>query len=224
MSKKLYAAFVPLVAAVALAATPAVSQAAFHWHSNGTLIGSTKVAVSTHSTPAGLSLTALGRTITCTVEDDGSIWNPTGGGAGLDEIASFTNSSCHPVTPTCAEGETLSLIAVNSTNGEPVSVTPWPTHLAAGSRDVIEDVEIVIVCNTTVKDAFHGTLSVHIHNGTAGSLAACTEEPTDTYGAFDTASGELEDNATPTKNKATANGKDCIWGPTGDEVITVENP
>jgi hypothetical protein len=224
MSKKLYAAFVPLLAVAAFAVMPAMAQAAEpHWYSNGTLIGSTKVAVSTHSTPAGLSLTALGNTITCTVEDDGYIWNPTGGGAGLDEIASFTNSACGPVTPTCAAGETLSLIALNSTNGQPVGVTPWPTHLAAGSRDVIEDIEIVIECNGKVKDAFHGTLSIRIHNGVAGSLAACTATPTDTYGEFDTASGELEDNAIP-KNKATADGKDCIWGPSGDEVITIKSP
>jgi hypothetical protein len=32
MSKKLYAAFVPLLAVVAFAAMPATSQAAFHWY------------------------------------------------------------------------------------------------------------------------------------------------------------------------------------------------
>lgn len=222
MSRKLYAGLAPLLAVIAVGAMPAVSQATeFHWYSNGTRLAFesggkvTKVAIKTHSTTAGLSLEALGNKITCTVKDTGNIWNTTLGAPGQDEVLTFENSACAPSVPPCETGETVELIAAG---------LPWKTHLAGGQRDVIEGIHIEIVCNKagtkTVKDVFSGTLSTKIHNGTTGTEAGCTAE-TDTYTEFDTASGTLED---PAKNKATAVGRDCIWGSAGGEVITVKSP
>lgn len=229
MSKKLYAAFLPLLAVVVLAATAAGASAAEpHWYSTnltthvktrlefekgGKL---TKVPVTTHSTPAGLSLEALGHKIICTVSDTGEIWNVNLATSGRDSILTFTNTGCSATPAICAAGETLELIAGS---------LPWKTKLIAGPRDEIEGIEIKIYCTLgTVKtpiDTFTGTLSQAIHNGTTGSAAGCTETPTDTYSEFDAKSGTLTDSL---GNLATADGRDCIWGPAGDELITVESP
>jgi hypothetical protein len=193
---------------------PSVSQAAFHWYSNGKRLafGGAHVAVTTQSAPAGLSLVTPTNTINCAVNDTGHVWNPANEGAGKDEINTFTNSGCVATPAICPVGTTLELIATE---------LPWPTHLAAGPRIVIEKIEIDIRCSGTVVATFRGTLSVAFHNGTTGSAAGCTATPTDSFAEFDTESGTLEDAE---GTKATATGKDCIWGPSGDEVITVKNP
>jgi hypothetical protein len=216
MSKKLYAPLLPFLAVVAFAVIPAVAQAAPHWYSNGVRIpfrNTPKVAVTTHSTPAGLSLIALGHEIICTVSDTGHIWNPANEGAGLDEVNTFVNTACVATPPICPAGTELEVIATE---------LPWKTHLTGPPfRIVIEGVEIDIQCSGVLVDTFRGTLSTAFHNGTAGSLAACTATPTDSFGEFDAESGTLVDAE---GNKATADGKDCIWGPSGDEIITVKNP
>jgi hypothetical protein len=213
MPKKILISLAPLLAVAAFAVLPAVASAAPHWYSNGTRIpfrNTPKVAVTTHSTPAGLSLVALGHTINCTVKDTGNIWNPANEGAGKDEITGFTNEACVATPPVCEVG------SVELVPGK----LPWATHLATGPRDVIEGIEIKLECSGTVVDIFTGSLSTNFHNGTTGTLAGCTAE-TDSYAEFDAESGHLTD---PEGHEATATGRDCIWGPAGDEVITVKNP
>lgn len=219
MSRKLYAALLPLFAVAAFAVMPAVAQAQPHWYSNGKIIkAGTKVAVTTHSSPAGLSLEALGRDIVCTVKDKGTIENPVGGGAGVDSITEFVNTACTPSVPPCETGETVELTA---------GKLPWATLLLAGPpiRDEIKGIELKLECNKAgvkrVLDIFTGTLTPQIVNGTTGSLKGC-EEGTDTVANFDNpGSGFLLD---PLGNKGFPDGSDCIWGPPGDEVITVKNP
>jgi hypothetical protein len=224
MSKKLYAAFLPLLAVAAFAVMPAVAQAQPHWYSNGKLIkAGTNVAVTTHSTPAGLSLKALGVDIVCTVKDKGTIKNPVGGGAGEDSITEFVNTECKPSVPPCETGEKVGLTA--SRGGNPLSAAnEWPSTLLAGPpiRDQIREIEINVVCSTKgVIDTFTGNLTPEMVNGTTGSLKGC-EAGTDTVANFDEpGSGFLLD---PALNKGFPDGKDCIWGPAGDEVITVKNP
>jgi hypothetical protein len=217
MSKKLYAALLPLFAVAAFAVMPAVAQAQFHWYSNGKIIPQNKpVTVTTHSGPLGLDFTALGVTITCVVKDKGTVTNPTGGGAGKDSIESFENTNCEPSVPPCKTGETVEL--------NPGKL-PWKSVLVLGPKDQIEGIELKLECNKagvkTVLDTFTGTLTPAMVNGTTGSLKGC-EAGTDTVADFDAAgTGFLLDSL---GNKGVPSGKDCIWGPAGDEVITVKNP
>lgn len=108
MSRKLYAAFVPLLAVMAFAMIPAAAQAqkkSTHWYSNGTLIkAGTKVAITSHSASLTLKDTgtiALGLTVTCVVDNKGFVENPKGGGDGIDSITSLTFSSCTTNEPGC---------------------------------------------------------------------------------------------------------------------------
>jgi hypothetical protein len=216
MSKKLYAAFLPVLAIAAFAVLPAVAQAQPHWYSNGKIIkAGTKVAVTTHSGPKGLDFMGAGETFTCVVKDKGTVTNPTGGGAGVDEITEFENISCVVEPSSCAAGETETLTAGN---------LPWKTLLLAGPpiRDEIKGIELKVVCSTKgVIDVFTGTLTPAMVNGTTGSLTGC-EKGTDTVANFDAlGTGSLTD---PLGNPGVPSGKDCIWGPAGDEVITVKNP
>jgi hypothetical protein len=213
MSKKILMSLAPLLAVAAFAVAPAVAQAQPHWYSNGKKLGSTKVAVTTHSTPAGLSFDSLGHHSVCTVSDTGHIWNPAGGGAGLGEINTFVLTPCVATPPICPAGTTLEL---------PATELPWKTHLTGpASRDVIEGIEIGAQCSGVLLDTWRGTLSVAFHNGTAGSLAGCTETPTDSYGEFDAESGTIVDAE---GHASTFDGRDCIWGPPGGQIITVKNP
>ena len=218
MSRKLYAALLPLFAVAAFAVLPAVAQAQPHWYSNGKIIkAGTKVAVTTHSSPGGLDFKAVGETITCTVKDKGTITNPTGGGAGVDEITEFENTKCVAEPSSCAAGETETLTAGN---------LPWPSVLSGPPggpfKDTISKIEIKVECSTKgVIDTFTGQLTPTIVNGTTGSLTGC-EKGTDTVANFDAlGTGSLTD---PLGNPGVPSGKDCIWGPAGDEVITVKNP
>jgi hypothetical protein len=217
MSKKILISIAPLFAVAAFAVMPAVAQAQFHWYSNGKIIkAGTKVAVTTHSAPLGLDFTFLGVTITCTVKDKGTVTNPTGGGAGVDEITEFAYTECTPSVPPCRTGETVEF--------NPGKL-PWKSVLVLGPKDEIKGIELKLECNKagvkTVLDTFTGTLTPEMVNGTTGSLKGC-EAGTDTVADFDAAgTGFLLDSL---GNKWVPSGKDCIWGPAGAEVITVKNP
>jgi hypothetical protein len=213
MSRKLYAALLPVLAVVAFAAMPAIAQAQPHWYSNGVKIkaGTKEVPNDVQVTTTGtLTLHALKRAIECKVKDKGSIWNPAGGGAGEDEITEFVNSECKIVegAAICTVATELEVIALN---------LPWYTILeviAGEIRDRIyaevagvkKGIEVAIECKGTVEDVFTGMLTPKIGNSVA---------------EFGTGSGELED---PAKNKATVTGNDAIKGPAGDETITAKNP
>lgn len=229
MSKKLYAAFLPLLAVAAFAVLPAAAQAQVpHWYSCQAKAGGTyensvctktgagklfewvktaegvPVVVKTTGSPT-LTLHALGAEITCKVLDYGVIENPVGGGVGIDLITEFVNSGCVS-TPTtaCPAAEIIVFHA-----GKPLSLlNALPTKLLVGPpiRDEITEIEVEVRCSGAKVDLFSGTLTPEI-----GSSVA----------VFGAGSGELED---PAKNKATVTGTDDLEGPAGDLGITAKTP
>ena len=217
MSKKTYAAFVPLLAVAAFAVMPAVAQAQPHWYSCEAsskgkfedtkctkaappedfewvrIPAGVPVKVTSTSSPT-LTLAAAGLTLTCTVKDKGTIENPAGGGAGTDEITEFVNEKCKgcPTEPT-------EIIALG---------LPWHSVLLAGPpiRDEIKGIKIEIKCGGAKLDEFFGSLTPSIGSSTA---------------VFGAGSGELEDAK---GNKGTVTGTDDLEGPRGDRGITAKNP
>jgi hypothetical protein len=217
MSKKYLAVIAPLLAIAAFAVVPAMAQAGPEWHvcvkgsgakeftnhecnvekgGGGWIwvkVGNKANAVSvlTHGI---LTLHALGVEIECEVDDEGFIWNENM--EGRDEVTKFENLNCKTTHGTCATPEIIALrlgVALSATNA-------WPTKLLAGPpiRDEIKEIEIDVKCGGTLVDTFTGTLRPEMLNGSP--LAAF----------FGTGSGELEDAAVPTKNKATVSGEDLI--------------
>jgi hypothetical protein len=224
MSKKFYAAFVPLLAVVAFAAMPATSQAAFHWYKCQHEATAThkfsdsecqKAVANTGSwewvrlpfnsvktqiiTFGKLTLSASnGIVVTCKVIDAGNIWNVTEPTAGQDNIEVFVNYEC-----TSAQCATVSITAKN---------LPWSTELAAGPVDKIKGIEVTVNCAGT-ELTFKGELSPKVVNST---------ETEPTFGEFTAATGELEEPVT--KLKAKVEGKDRVLGFEHGEDIQVRNP
>ncbi len=156
-----------LLAGFALAGTIAAlvavstAQAAPHWYKQKKLLTAAPVAV---ATKGGLTLSALGLTITCKVTDTEEIWNPTGGGAGEDLMTAFVFTACQntAVSPLCPIGP-VEVIA----NG-----LPWPSQLFSTGppmpeiRDRIEKVRIGVSCSAgTPPDEFEGTLTPSVGVG-----------------------------------------------------------
>jgi hypothetical protein len=215
--KKLYAAFVSLLAVAAFAVLPAVAQAQPHWYSNGVRIaGSKKVTV---TTKGALDWQLLGAELTCKVKDKGTIENSAPGGAtgpaGIDSITEWVTTECVAVPAVCAAGETLEI--------NPGKL-PWATLLLAGPpiRDEIKGMEIRFECNKagvkTVIDVFTGNLTPKFVNG--APVTTC-KEATDSFLEFDEpGSGFLTD---PGGNKVVPSGNDFVEGPAGDRCITAKN-
>jgi hypothetical protein len=224
MSKRFYAAFVPLLAVVAFAAMPATSQAAFHWYT------CKHEATATHKfsdsecqkevantgnwewvrlpfnsaktqviTFGKLTLkSSNGIEITCKKVDAGNIWNVTEPTVGQDNVEVFVNYEC--TSPQCA---TVSVTARG---------LPWTSELAAGPVDKVKGVEVTVNCAGT-ELTFKGELSPKVVNST---------ETEPLFEEFTTATGELEE---PTaKLKATVVGRDRALGFEHGEDIRVKNP
>jgi hypothetical protein len=194
MSKKLYAAFVPVLAVVAFMGLPAAAQAQ-HW------IVCEKKAASKYSdsecqkkvggsfervSPANgvaneVQIISFGKlkltfgliVIECKVLNAGNIWNEPA--AGKDNIEVFVNYECKS-----AQCATVSITAAK---------LPWPTELAAGPIDkigtVANPIEISVNCSGTVVP-FKGQLSPKLVAPTEG-------EPLTAL--FDGTTGELENAA-----------------------------
>jgi hypothetical protein len=224
MSKRFYAAFVPLLAVVAFAAMPATSQAAFHWYTCKHEATAThkfsdsecqKAVVNTGNwewrrlpfnsvktqiiTFGKWTMTASnGIVITCKVLDAGNIWNVTEPTAGQDNIELFVFFEC-----TSAQCATISFTAKS---------LPWSTELAAGPVDKIKGMEFTLNCAGT-ELTFKGELSPKVVNST---------ETEPTFEEFTAATGELEEPVTKLKFKI--EGKDRILGFEHGEDIQVRNP
>lgn len=208
MSRKLYAAFAPLMVMAAVAAVPALAQAQPHWYVNGTRLPFEnakkevkKTAVTSHGT---LTLTdaTLNAKVTCNATDKGNIWNTKSTESGKDEITEFTNSECDGNI--CPEKSTTEVIAEG---------VPWATELteAVGGepRVKITGIAISIRCSTVVAAVYTGSLEPKWSN----------DSPS--YAEFDAKSGHLTNSSTDTEGVVT--GKDVIEGPSG-EVVEVRNP
>src|ERR1019366_172317 len=224
MSKRFYAAFVPLLAVVAFAAMPATSQAAFHWYKCEHFAAAThkfsdsecqKAVANTGNwewtrlpftsaktqiiTFGKLTLTASnGIVVICKVIDAGNIWNVTEATAGQDNIEVFVNYEC-----TSAQCATVSVTAKN---------LPWSTELAAGPVDKIKGSEVTVNCAGT-ELTFKGELSPKVVNST---------ETEPTFEEFTAATGELEEPTLGLKLKV--EGKARILGFEHGEDIQVRNP
>jgi hypothetical protein len=229
MSKRFYAAFVPLLAVAAFALVPASSQAAeFHWYSclkhagtgekfsdsecqNPLAAGtwewerlpftSAKTQIITFGK---LTLTASNKlVIVCKVLDAGNSWNVTEATPGKDNIEVFVTYECKSEpTESCAPGGVT--VTANTT-------TPWETVLAAGPVDKIKGIKFTVDCNGA-EVPFEGELSPKIVNSTA-------TEPT--FAEFTAASGTLTGGGGLT---ATVSGKDRVLGFEHGEDIQVKAP
>jgi hypothetical protein len=224
MSKRFYAAFVPLLAVVAFAAMPATSQAAFHWYTCKHEATAThkfsdsecqKAVANTGNwewvrlpftsqkaqviTFGKLTLTwSDGIVITCKVLDAGNIWNGTEATIGHDNIEVFVNYEC-----TSAQCATVTFTAKS---------VPWSSELAAGPVDKIKGMEVTVNCAGT-ELTFKGELSPKVVNST---------ETEPTFEEFTAATGELEEPTLGLKLKV--EGKARILGFEHGEDIQVRNP
>ena len=101
-------------------ATPSTPQP--HWYSDGTLIPEgTSEPVATSGT---LTINFPGAAVRCKVSDQENILNPLGGGAGTDEVTSFTLLGCTGKSPRCPS-KTLEVITATP--------LPWATQLIGTS-------------------------------------------------------------------------------------------
>jgi len=190
-----------------------------HWYSNGKLIPEGEVEPVSSSGELTLQVPGSKLSVSCKVKDNGTIVNPTGGGAGTDEITEVVYSNCSGKASPCSSGRTPWCCKKKTSSpcekGSRIELSapggPLRTHLVAipgqPVRDVIEGVVLEVRCsNGTVLDTYEGTLMPTVGNSVLKFYAG---------------SGELEDLAA---GKATVTGADWLKGPKGDERITVQNP
>lgn len=233
MSRKIYAAVLPLLAVVAFAAMPATSQAAFHWYKCEKVeagkgkfstnactaegekkefelkqlpFTSEKLQVDTWGTLTITSV-ALKVKITCNVIDAGKIWNEVLANPGKDEITAFSNIECKTEEGTCATPEVQTVQAS----------LPWPTELTATGADKIgtaaKPIMVKLFCGGAEAVALEGELTPTLTNPTTSSPLLAT---------FTSTTGELH-NAAGTV-KATVTGSDNVVGFPKGEGIFVKNP
>jgi len=226
MSRKIYAALLPVLAVAAFAAIPATSQAAVHWfkceHSaakthkwtdsscsvaNAKTEGEyervelplekegkvTKIRVKTFGV---LTLSVGTVHVTCFVDDHGKVWNKTAATNGLDEVQFFENYECESTS--CPSGVTITAEGL-----------PWATELGAGPIDTIKGIQIKLVCTGVLTETFTGELSPKFVNGTQANGGG-------SFAQFEAGSGTLTGSG---GNKATAEGRDYVFGVVNGEVI-----
>ena len=160
MKKKLLVGVAPLLAVASFAIAPAAAQAEPHWYIKNVLVGSTPTTI---ATSGALTLNVLGATIKCKVTDAEEIWNPAGGGAGVDVMTAFVLTKCKNkvASPPCPKGP----ITVNAEGLQ------WPSRLYSEPapstviRDEIVKVRLWVGCagsSGTVGDEFEGSLSPEV--------------------------------------------------------------
>jgi len=223
MSRKLYAAFVPLLAIAAFAMVPAAAQAAPHWKTCLKEHGGSETKYSdsecqktetagkwekvkiTNGEANKVQVVSFGKltftasngvTFTCKVLDAGNIWNLEA--AGHDNIEVFFNYEC-----------TSSVCTTLTTEAKNLS---WPTELLAGPVDKIgsatKEIEITVTCNGTPA-TFHGILEPKLANPT---------EKHPLQAEFTSTTGTLADGTVTAK----VEGFDNLVGFTAAETIFVE--
>jgi hypothetical protein len=151
----------PLLAVIALATLPAVSQAEPHWYlGSAPLKAGKKMSVKTEGK---LLFSIPGTTIqvSCAVKDVEVLLNPIGGGAGVDSMKSFKLSSCGPnPCPVLASGKQGTL-KVNSLK------LPWASRLVEipPIADEISGIEIEFTCKKVPFLTMSGTLFPWVNLG-----------------------------------------------------------
>ncbi len=151
MRKKFLAGLAPLLVVSALV-IPAAAQALPHWYQGKVLLTSP----ATVSTAGSLTFSSPSEVVKCTVADSEEVWNPVGGGAGMDLMLGFTTSKCKVTKATAAcpkKGSTPTVLANGLT---------WPSFLQAGTPivDEILKVRLIVGCLAgAVPQEFEGSLS-----------------------------------------------------------------
>ncbi len=167
-----------------------------HWLGKGNvpLKEGEHVAVSTFG---GLYSTINGSLIKCALKDQETLENPVGGGAGVDEMTTFTLSPCKAYPTLCPRHSIFSVIAGN---------LPWQTLLGAEPdltiRDLIGVITLSLYCDNTLLNMVGGVLAPKMNNGTL---------------EFDAGSGFLED---PFGTQYAVLGHDKLTGPAGKPYVT----
>jgi len=227
MSKKLYAAFVPLLAVVAFALAPAAAQAEPHWYKCEHLGGAThkfKDSSCSEATTTGeyeltrlpftsvktrvktfgvLTLTDSTLVIKCFVDDHGKVWNTALTSPGLDEVQVFENYECESTS--CPSPNVVTVAAEK---------LPWASELV-GTKDKISGIQIKASCSSgAFSETFSGTLEPNVVNGKQSNGGT-------TFTEYSAASGKLKGAVT---GEATVSGKDYIIGVENAEEIDVVNP
>ncbi len=166
---------------------------AVHWFSNGKLLAEGERE--SVATSGSLAAQVAETTTKCKVKDREIVENPKGGGAGVDEMTEYVLTGCVAKPSPCPAKVKEEIIARN---------LPWLTHLIQGPpiRDVIEGIELEVLCGGSPVATFFGQLMPKVGKSTL---------------EFGAGSGELEG---PGGVKATFTGTDKLKGPPGDEKIT----
>ncbi len=186
MRAKLLAGLVPLLVLSALV-LPTAAQALPHWYQGKVLLTSP----ATVSTAGSLTFSSASAVVKCTVSDSEEVWNPVGGGAGLDLMLGFTTSGCKVTKSTSAcpkKGSTPTVVANGLT---------WPSFLRAGTPIVDEILKVRLIV---------GCLAGAVPQEFEGSLSPTVEKTKLVFGG---PSSTLENGA---KEKLEVSGKDTLVG------------
>ena len=226
MTKKLYAAFLPLLAVTAFTVMPAVAQAAPHWYSCESKAGGKfkdafcKEAASsgtfewakikegesvTVKTKNAIEINGQGFSMTCEAKGKEKIENPVGGGAGVNSISELLFMECMTSTGDCLEPAFTFLHnekKLSATNTLPATLIE-----KGGIRDEIREIEWELHCG--------GALVV------LGKKNSLTPKVGSSVMEFGEGSGALEGTG---GGKWTIAGNINLEGPIGGKGITAKNP
>ncbi len=208
MRRKLFVGAAPVLAVVALGLGPALAQAEPHWYANGAKITegeSVPVAVAGAVTFM-IKEEAKESLIKCKITGKSNVVNPTGGGAGTDEVTEAVFSGCGPLkklSPCAAKTEAVTIVS---------TVLPWASTLGPGpGKWILDNITVgglEVKCAGTTKYTLAGKLDPKV--AATSVLQEGLPNP-----------GELSSGATI---KGTVKGAQLLTGPTGKEKITAKNP
>jgi hypothetical protein len=230
MSKKLYAAILPLLAVAASVTMPAVAQAAPHWYTcDSSASGKFSEAFCNKAASPGsfewtrlsegasakvyiggtLAISELGDMTTCAVKGKEQIENPVGGGSGVATITEWVFSGCESASE-CGSVNFAVLHAgkkLSATNGIPAKLIEVEENAKKITKYEISGMEMEVRC----EGAF---VSLANKGALTPTIGSSTEE-------FGSESGLLE---TTGGWRYEFRGALSLEGPSGKLGITVKNP
>ena len=210
MSKKLFIGLVPLVVTAAVAVMPVAAQAEPHWYRNGVIIKEGKRVQTvtwgklTFNTPVGV--------IICKWTDAHELYNPVGGGRGLDESFLYDAYECSaPGCPAIIRVKFEKRWLTGLVPVEPGKIGDQMTEGAVRLTCYVpaSEKEEEKVLSSAL---FSGELTPVFKNGTSATKPSAEE--------FSPASGMLTSEIGP----ATVEGTDKMMGFEAQEVIAVKDP
>lgn len=153
MSKRAHCLTAVIAVAVAVA-VPASAQASVHWYKGTSLQGATPTSIGSSGkfTLTYLTGTFVNEKVKCKVKDLGSIWNPTGGGNGRDEIMVMELEGCKTTATVCPHPKHVEVTALG---------LPWHSELFEKfpkKGDIVENVKLEVACSHVKLNEFEGEL------------------------------------------------------------------